>query len=281
MIFEHEIPNGSHLYFGKIANKKRQIESKISDYLLDSGFEEIITPNFSYSQHQSIDNTKELIMTNDEQNNIIALRADSTLDVVRIITKRLGKSTNNKKWFYIQPVFSYPSHETYQIGCEWIGHNNISNIINLNIKILDLLNIHSTVQIANIKIPRLISKNLNIDLDLFKNSQIDDLLNLDIKWLTSLLYAQTINDLINIIQDIPEFLKDEIKEIITIASHIEYKNIKISPLYYGAWKYYNNVYYRIIKDNLTIAKGGGYESNKISSLGFSIYTDNLLKIVKV
>ena len=151
MIFEHEIPNGSQLYFGKSAKQKRYLESKVSAFFSKLGFEEIVTPNFSYSQHQSIDDDKQLITMSDESNNQVALRADSTLDVVRIITKRLGRTTRHKKWFYIQPTFSYPATETYQIGCEWIEHDNVSDVINLNADILNLLNIKPIIQVANIR----------------------------------------------------------------------------------------------------------------------------------
>jgi ATP phosphoribosyltransferase regulatory subunit HisZ len=89
MIFEHEIPTGSKLYFGQSAKRKRELEGDASEFLQNEGFEEIVTPNLSYSQHQSIDDSKELITLSDESNNTVALRADSTLDVVRIITKRL------------------------------------------------------------------------------------------------------------------------------------------------------------------------------------------------
>lgn len=68
------------------------------------------------------------------------------MDVVRIITKRLGRTTSHKKWFYIQPIFTYPSNEEYQIGCEWIGHDNICDIINLNVEILKQLNINPVLQ---------------------------------------------------------------------------------------------------------------------------------------
>ncbi len=280
MIFEHEIPNGSHLYFGKTAKQKRFLESKVSSFFSKAGFEEIITPNFSYSQHQSIEDDKQLIKISDEENNQVALRADSTLDVVRIITKRLGRTTNHKKWFYIQPTFTYPATETYQMGCEWIEYDNISDVINLNANILNLLEIKPMIQVANVKIPKLISDELNIDLNLFKDGEIGILFELNIEWLSKLLYVTTVQDLIDVMDAVPANIKIELEKLVNIASNINYKNITVSPLYYGAWKYYDDVYYRVIKDNLTIAKGGGYKSDGISSLGFALYTDNLLKILE-
>ena len=280
MIFEHEIPNGSRLYFGKIAKLKRDLEYKASNYLSNNGFEEIVTPNFSYSGHQSIDATKELITLSDESNNTLALRADSTLDVVRIITKRLGRSTEHKKWFYVQPVFTYPANETYQIGAEWIGHNNISDIINLNCSLLKDLDIDAFVQIANINIPMIISKEYNIDIELFKNGEIGAIFDLKIDWLTKLLEVSSVESLKNIIDILPECLKEESQKLINIADQVEYKNITISPIYYSAMKYYDNIYYRVLSDKTTIAKGGGYKSNEVDSLGFALYTDNLLKVME-
>ena len=280
MIFEHEIPNGSRLYFGKTAKQKRFLELKVSSFFSKIGFQEIVTPNFSYSQHQSIDNVNELITIADEQNNAVALRADSTLDIVRIITKRLGRTTDHEKWFYIQPVFTYPSTETYQIGCEWIEHDNISDIINLNADILNLLNIKPIIQIANINIPKLVSDELNISLDLFKDGEVGELFNLNINWLTSLIEIKSIEDLKEAINLVPESIKVELKKLLEITLNINYDKVVVSPLYYSAMKYYDDVYYTVIKDNLTVACGGGYKSDGISSLGFALYTDNLLKILE-
>ena len=152
MILEHEIPEGSRLYFGKTAKLKREIENKLASFLDKAGFEEIVTPNFSYSQHQSIEDNKKLITFSDTKNQNLALRADSTLDVVRIITKRLGRTTSHKKWFYVQPVFSYSSNEDYQIGCEWINHDNITDILNLTSSLLNELKVNPVLQLSNINI---------------------------------------------------------------------------------------------------------------------------------
>jgi len=280
MIFEHEIPTGSRLYFGNTAKLKRALENGASDFLEDKGFEEIVTPNFSYSGHQSIDNEKSLITLSDEENNSLALRADSTLDVVRIISKRLGRATLHKKWFYIQPVFTYPANETYQIGAEWIGHNNICDMINLNCDLLNKLEIDSLVQIANINIPLIISKEYDININHFKNGEIGALFELDLDWLTKLINVKTAECLEKILEILPTCLKQECEKLINIAKNIEYKNVNVSPIYYSAMKYYDDIYYRVINDNLTIAKGGGYMSNGINSLGFAIYTDNLLKVME-
>ena len=280
MIFEHEIPKGSRLYFGASAKRKRVLENQVCDILENSGFEEILTPNFSYSQHQAIANEKKLIKFSDEQNEQVSLRADSTLDVVRIITKRLGRTTTHKKWFYVQPIFSYPSKEEYQIGCEWIDHNNIADIINLTADILKALKIEPILQISNINIPKLVASELNIDIDLFKNGEIATLFKLNCEWLNKLIKVKDISSLESVINIVPDSIKVELEKLFSKAKEVDYGNIIIAPLYYGALRYYDGIYYRVINDNLTLCNGGVYSSEGISSLGFALYTDNLLKILE-
>lgn len=280
MVFEHEIPKGSRLYFGKTAKLKRELEYKISSLLSDNEFEEIVTPNFSYSQHQSIANDKKLIKFSDEQNEQVSLRADSTLDVVRIITKRLGRTTKHRKWFYIQPVFTYPSKEEYQIGCEWIGHDKIVDILNLTGNILNTLNIKPVLQLSNINIPKLVASELDIDISLFKNGEIAKLLELKVSWLNDLIKVKNIEDLEKTIDLVPNNIKVELEKLLETAKEVEYKNLVIAPLYHGTLKYYDDVYYRVIQDNHVICKGGKYSADGISSLGFALYTDSLIKILE-
>lgn len=280
MVFEHEIPKGSRLYFGKVAKAKRVLENKVCEILDENGFEEVITPNFSYSQHQSIENDRKLIKFSDEQNEQVSLRADSTLDVVRIITKRLGRTTDHRKWFYVQPVFTYPSNEEYQIGCEWICHDNIEDILNLTGTILDSLEINPILQLSNINIPKLVSSELNIDIELFKKGEIASLFELNVSWLNALIKVKDIEDLEAAIKLAPEALKPELEKLLNTSKNVKYKNLVIAPLYHGSLKYYDDVYFRVIKDNFTICKGGKYSSDGISSLGFALYTDSLLKILE-
>lgn len=280
MILEHEIPKGSRLYFGKTAKKKRELENKVSGILYLNGFEEVVTPNFSYSQHQSIDNDRKLITIFDEQNEQVALRADSTLDVVRIITKRLGRTTSHKKWFYIQPVFTYPSTEDYQIGCEWINHDDIGDIINLTAAVLKELKIEPIMQISNINIPKLVCNELNLDIELFKNGEIATLFNLNTPWLNALIRVKSSQNLQEAIALAPASIKAELEKLLDVVSNIQYTNIVIAPLYYGCMKYYDDIYYRVIDKNLTLCNGGSYKSEGMDSLGFALYTDNLLKVLE-
>jgi len=176
MIQEHEIPTGSRLYFQKSAKIKRDIENKSAKVLDSLGYAEIITPYFSYHQEKSYEK-KELLKLSDKQNNTLYLRADSTVDVARLITKRLGRSVDQKKWFYIQPVFTYPSTERYQIGCENLANDDLSSTLNDSISVLNEIGIKPLLQISNIKIPQILSEILNIELEVFKDSNIQKLLS--------------------------------------------------------------------------------------------------------
>ncbi len=276
MIYEHEIPSLTRLYFGNSATTKRKIENIASTILQDRKYEEIVTPLLSYHQHNALEE-KELIRFSDSQNHIITLRADSTLDVVRIITKRLGRSVQQNRWFYIQPVFRYPSQEQYQIGAECIGEANLSVSINDSAEILKQLSLQPLLQISNINIPRLISNKLNISLETFKNANLEALLKLNIPWLTKLTYLQKIDQIDEVISEVDEELKNELLKIKELYKQINYKNIVIAPLYYSKMQYYDDLFFRYIKNNATLGMGGNYTYKETDSIGFALYTDNIIE----
>ena len=278
MIYEHEIPTGSKLYFGESAKLKRQLESVASELFYDAGFEEIVTPYFSYHQHQTIDE-KELLRFSDEQNHIVSLRADSTMDVVRLSTKRVGRSTNHSKWFYIQPVFRYPSHEVHQIGTEMIGEENLSLSIATSLSIFEKFNLKPLLHISNINIPKMLSGMLDIDLKIFEKGELQKLLALNIPWLTQLTCLQTLEELERVIDEVPLELRDELKKLQLISKDIAYDNVVFSPLYYVKMRYYNALFFRFIHKNFTLGIGGSYNCDGIGSSGFGLYTDDLIEIL--
>ena len=278
MILEHEIPQGSKLYFADSAKLKRHIEGVASEILYANGFEEIVTPLFSYHQHHSIADEKELIRVNDEKNHNISLRADSTVDVVRLIQKRLGRNTAQKRWFYIQPVFTYPTNEQYQVGVESIGDENLTNVINLAVEILKKLQLHPLLQISNIKIPQLLVSMFDeLTLDDFRHINIDKMLSLNVEWLTKLVYLQHIEQLGDVIAIAPEAIQIELKKLKTLAEGIEYDNLVIAPMYYAKMLYYHELFFRIIENNEVYARGGEYKVDEQTSVGFAIYTDELIE----
>ncbi|ARU49640.1 ATP phosphoribosyltransferase regulatory subunit [Sulfurospirillum diekertiae] len=278
MIYEHEIPTGSKLYFGESAKLKRKIENVASELFYDAGFEEIVTPFFSYHQHKSIDE-KELLRFSDEQNHIVSLRADSTMDVVRLITKRVDRTTNHSKWFYIQPVFRYPSHEIHQIGAELIGEENLALSIATSASIFEKFSIKPLLHVSNINIPKMLSQMLNLDLKIFEKGELQKLLALDIPWLTKLTCLQTLEELEAVIDEVPNELRAELEKLKVLSAHISCENIVFSPLYYVKMRYYNALFFRFIYKNFTLGSGGSYDCEGIGSSGFGLYTDDLIEIL--
>ncbi len=277
MIYEHEIPKGSKLYFGKSAKLKREIENLAGQILEEFGYEEIVTPFFSYHQTKSI-STKELVRFGDEKNQILSLRADSTLDVVRLITKRLGRSVEHDKWFYIQPVFRYPSSEIYQVGAEHIGSSDLREPILISQKIFEKLELFANLQISNIKIPKIISKELGIDISVFEKGNIEEILSLNKEWLSKLAYLQHPEDIDEVIKTVPQSLKHELTKIKELCDKIEYEKIIVAPLYYAKMRYYDDLYFRFFEDNKTLAMGGSYTWESLRAVGFAGYIDAIIEI---
>lgn len=277
MIFEHEIPEGSRLYFAGTAKTKRLIESKASELLCAAGFEEIVTPLFSYHQHQSVCEERELIRIGDVENHPMSLRADSTMDVVRIVKKRLGTNTTHKKWFYIQPVYRFPSIEQYQVGAEIIDESNLSVVLKEATAILSALEIEPLLQISNINIPRILSEMLDLDLDDFRHVNIEKFLALNLEWLTQLVYLEKVEQIESLLSLVPEVLRQELVKIKELCAGLEYPNFVIAPLYYAKMLYYDELFFRVIEKNEVYAMGGRYKNEATVSVGFAIYTDALVE----
>ncbi|HFB53789.1 MAG TPA: ATP phosphoribosyltransferase regulatory subunit [Sulfurimonas autotrophica] len=281
MILEHEIPNGSKLYFAKSAKLKRHIEHTASEVLDANGYEEIVTPIFSYHQHKSIADEKELIRINDEKNHSLSLRADSTIDVVRIIEKRLGRNTEQKKWFYIQPVFSYPTNEQYQVGVEFMGEKKLSSVMNLAVDIFQKLNVNPLIQISNMRIPELLTEMFEaLTIDDFRHINIDKFINLGQEWLTQLVYLQYVAQIDEIIAIAPKAIADELLKMKELCEEMQCENAVLAPMYYAKMLYYDELYFRCIVDNEVYARGGRYKNGELTSVGFAIYTDALCEALE-
>ena len=274
MIFEHEIPSDSKLYFGKSAKIKRDIESRSSQLLESLGFEEIVTPVFSYHQHDSFEDQSQLIKLNDDHNHIVTLRADSTPDVVRIATKRLGRSMESKKWFYIQPTLNFPTQEQYQIGGE-ILQGNFSEALDVTISLLGALELQPILQLANIRIPQLLNEKYGISLELLKSMQIEKILANDLPWIERLVAIHTIDDLSDL-NMFPDDIKQELLKIKFEAQRLDYKSLIISPLFYAKMRYYDSLTFKMFSGNALLAMGGEYVIDDLKAAGFAIYTDECI-----
>ena len=274
MIFEHEIPSGSKLYFGESAKIKREIEFVSAELLENLGFEEIVTPLFSYHQHESFEDKKPLLKLNDEENHEVTLRADSTADVVRIVTKRLGRSTESKKWFYIQPTVTFPTNEQYQIGAEVID-GSFEECAKTTIMLLAEMNAQPVMQIANIRIPHLLNEKYGVSLDVLKSMHIEQIMGADFSWIEQLVRMNAVSDLDDI-SVFPTDIKVELEKIKEAAESVEYDNVVISPLFYAKMRYYDSLTFRMFEDNTLLARGGIYNIDGIEAAGFALYTDKCI-----
>lgn len=274
MIFEHEIPSGSRLYFGSSAKIKRQIETVASQTLESLGFEEIVTPLFSYHQHDVFDETTPLVRLNDASNNEVTLRADSTTDVVRIVTKRLGRSTESKKWFYIQPIVTFATKEQYQIGAEIINGDFVE-VAQTTATLLQKLDETPIMQVSNIRIPHLLNEKYGVSLEVLKSMHIEQIIKAELPWIEQLVKVHRPEDLDDL-SALPDDIKEELEKIKEAVSRIKYPNVVISPLFYAKMRYYDSLTFRMFEDNALIATGGTYSVDGVEAAGFALYTDECI-----
>lgn len=274
MIFEHEIPSGSKLYFAESAKVKREIEFVSAKMLENLGFEEIVTPLFSYHQHEYFDDKKPLIRLGDAENHEVTLRADSTADVVRIVTKRLGRSTESKKWFYIQPTLSFPTREQYQIGAEILG-GSFEEIVRTSSMLLKEIGAKPVMQVANIRIPHLLNEKYGMSLEVLKAMHIEQILKTDLPWIEQLVRLNSVEDL-NEIGVFPEDIQAELEKIKEATRKVESSNMVISPLFYAKMRYYDSLTFRMFEGNSLLAMGGIYTIDDVEAAGFALYTDECI-----
>jgi histidyl-tRNA synthetase len=271
MVYEHEIPSGSKLYFGESAKIKREIEFVSAELLDNLGFEEIVTPLFSYHQQASFDDKKPLLKLNDEQNHEVTLRADSTADVVRIVTKRLGRSTESKKWFYIQPTVTFPTKEQYQIGAEVID-GSFEEVAKTAVMLLAEMDVKPVMQIANIRIPHLLNEKYGVSLDVLKSMHVEQIMGADLPWIEQLVRMNAVSDLEDL-SAFPNDIKAELEKIKEATQTVKYDNMVISPLFYAKMRYYDSLTFRMFEENALLAMGGIYTIDGVEAAGFALYTD--------
>jgi len=274
MVYEHEIPSGSKLYFGESAKIKREIEFVSAELLENLGFAEIVTPLFSYHQHESFDDKKPLLKLNDEQNHEVTLRADSTADVVRIVTKRLGRSTESKKWFYIQPTVTFPTKEQYQIGAEVID-GSFEEVAETAVMLLAEMDAKPVMQIANIHIPHLLNEKYGVSLDVLKSMHVEQIMGADLPWIEKLVRMNAVSDLEDL-SAFPSDIKAELEKIKEATEQVKYDNMVISPLFYAKMRYYDSLTFRMFEKNALLAMGGIYTIDGVEAAGFALYTDECI-----
>lgn len=291
MILSHEIPQGCKLYFGKSAKIKRELENLSSAVLYNNGYAEIITPTFAYLEHQRDIQSREVVRTNNQHNHQIALRHDSTIDTMRLLAPHLRDGTFGKRWFYIQPIFVYPTTEIHQIGVENLENNAIAPFITMSLEILHQMcpsGINTNafleplfLQLANVKIPQICAEVFKIPLTAFEKIDVGAICNAS-SIMQELLYVDSLSSLQSFIRahtDLPIVLLDALNALATLAEQISFEHCLISPLYYAPMTYYTGLCFRFFAGNATLILGGEYAVAEQNACGFGIYTDEVIQYV--
>ena len=211
---------------------------------------------------------------NDAENNEVTLRADSTVDVVRIVTKRLGRSTGSKKWFYIQPTVTFPTKEKYQIGAEILG-GTFEEVSKTSTMLLKEMDAKPVMQISNIAIPHLLNEKYGVSLDVLKSMHIEQIMATDLPWIETLVRINSIEGLKDL-SAFPADIKEELEKIKSATQNVKYEQMVISPLYYAKMRYYDSLLFRMFEGNALLAMGGIYTIDTVEAAGFALYTDECI-----
>ncbi len=127
-----QLPKGARIYLPDEAGRKRQVESRLFDIFARWGYREIVTPGFEYFDVLSLGTDTALQenmfkLVDRETGRMLALRADITPQIARIVASRLRDEPKPLRLAYVTNVFRYEepriSHyrEFYQAGGELIG----------------------------------------------------------------------------------------------------------------------------------------------------------------
>ena len=90
-----------------------------------------------------------------------------------------------------------------------------------------------------------------------------------------MVYLQYVEQIDEVIAIAPQSIKVELEKMKELCSEISCKNSVLAPMYYAKMLYYDELFFRVIKDNEVYARGGRYKNDELTSVGFAIYTDAL------
>jgi ATP phosphoribosyltransferase regulatory subunit len=127
-----QLPRGARIYLPDEVVRKRHVEQGLSDVFRRWGYREIVTPTFEYADVLATGTDLAVQenmfkMVDRETGRMLALRADITPQIARIVATRLRDEPKPLRLAYVTNVFRYEeprvSHyrEFYQAGVELIG----------------------------------------------------------------------------------------------------------------------------------------------------------------
>ena len=127
-----QLPRGARLYLPDEAARKRHVETRLFDVFRRWGYREIVTPTFEYAdvlaRGTDVGVQENMFKLVDrETGRMLALRADITPQIARIVATRLRDEPKPLRLGYVTSVFRYDEphvsayRELYQAGVELIG----------------------------------------------------------------------------------------------------------------------------------------------------------------
>ncbi|HLC40394.1 MAG TPA: ATP phosphoribosyltransferase regulatory subunit [Methylomirabilota bacterium] len=127
-----QLPKGVKLYLPDEAARKRYVEERLRAVFRAWGFRELITPTYEYFDVLSVGTDEALRermlkFVDRETGRMLALRADITPQIARVVATRLRDAPKPLRLAYLTNVFRYDEprlgnyREIYQAGVELIG----------------------------------------------------------------------------------------------------------------------------------------------------------------
>jgi ATP phosphoribosyltransferase regulatory subunit len=127
-----QLPKGARIYLPDEARRKRHVESRLLDVFGRWGYRELITPTFEFFDVLSVGTDPAVQedmfrLIDRETGRLLALRADITPQIARIVATRLRDEPKPLRLGYVTNVFRYDEprlahyREFYQAGVELVG----------------------------------------------------------------------------------------------------------------------------------------------------------------
>ena len=130
-----QLPKGAKIYLPDEAAQKRRVEAELWSVFRKWGYREIVTPAYEYFDVLAQGTDQELQermfkMVDRESGRLLALRADVTPQIARIVATRMREEPKPLRLAYVTNVFRYDEphvgryREFHQAGVELVGLPN-------------------------------------------------------------------------------------------------------------------------------------------------------------
>ena len=130
--FQTQLPKGVKIYLPDEAAAKRSVEQRLLSVFTRWGYREVVTPTYEFADILSVGTDETLQgemfkLVDRDTGRMLALRADITPQIARIVATRLRDEPKPLRLAYVANVFRYEEpqvgryREFYQAGVELVG----------------------------------------------------------------------------------------------------------------------------------------------------------------